>query len=142
MFSSSTPWTATVTDNPSHDRRRRGVIALELITVIPIFVIAAVAILQLGAMVGSVNNVALASRNGAMVAARVPGTSTPAALATLDACGIDTTGVAVTENVSATAVQVTVEVPLKNACPDFLNSFGFTIVGRNITVATVMPLNP
>lgn len=122
--------------------RRAAAITIELIAVVPILLIATIAILQLGAVVGAANQVALASRNGALAAAKVLGTSTVAANATLSTAGISTTGVTVTETSTSTSVQVSVQVPLQNTCPDLLKTFGFTLVGKKVTVTTVMPLNP
>ncbi len=121
---------------------RAGAITIELIAVIPILMITSIAILQFGSIVGSTNQVALASRNAAISASRLPGSSSAAANATLSTAGISTTGVTVNETPSAMSVRVTVGVPLQNMCPDFLRSFGFTLVGRTVTVTTVMPLNP
>lgn len=134
----------TALRSPSFARqiRRDGVVTLELIAAIPLFLIAAISILELGSIVGAMNQVALAARNGALAAAKSPGSSITIANATLSTAGISTSGVTVTEHFMATSVKVTVEAPLPNMCRDFLSSFGFTLNGKTATVATVMPLNP
>jgi Flp pilus assembly protein TadG len=127
-------------------QRRSGAISIELILAVPILLIATVGVFELGNIVGAANQVVLAARNGALVASAAGSTGMvqTAVDNTLTAAGISTSGVVVSTTPLPTGngVQVTVAVPLQNTCPDFLKTYGFTLVGMTATVTAVMPLNP
>lgn len=152
------------------DRRApRAVVVVELILMLPVLLVFLIALIEFGLILANTKVVALASRNGAKLAAESPAFSitqvTNVVNASLATANIQSCKVILEHNVvaggpspltsgtcncsapsiptlpggSQRAVRVTVCVELSQLTPNLLTAFGFTTANRTVSESTLYP---